>query len=260
MRKKAGLNMYNLMLPRRFGLTVGSAEFENVIKCFEIENEVVFARRNGEAKDSTTKHNGFSSGVKQRSETTGDGLDSSFKDLSLQSNKNYKMSTGTSKEKMSKPANASRTVRSNSTPSYVSSEKFKGLRSKKREPKLRRSSANEMFSERRPPKSENREAIPNHRDEKSRETDHGLRYDKRPARIRRASLPAGYVSGHRRSAISPQSPTEKVKNKGFLADADVNKKELLQVSDINKLIATLVMSNYVYIITVRIHFAIRILQ
>jgi primosomal replication protein N len=111
-----------------------------------------------------------------------------------------------------------------------------------------------MFSERRPPKSENREAIPNHRDEKSR-----AGYDKRQARIRRTSLPA-YVSGHRRSAISPQSPTEKVKNKGFLADADVNKKELLQVSDINKLIATLVMSNYVYIITVRIHFAIRILQ
>ena len=252
MRKKAGLNMYNLTLPTRFGLTVGSAEFENVIKCFEIENEVVFARRNGEAKDSTTKHNGFSSGVKQRSETTGDGLDSSFKDLSLQSNKNYKMSTGTSKEKM---ANASRRVRSNSTPSCVSSEKFKGLRSKKREPKLRRSSANEMFSERRPPRSENREAIPNHRDEKSR-----AGYDKRQARIRRTSLPA-YVSGHRRSAISPQSPTEKMKNKGFLADADVNKKELLQVSDINKLIATLVMSNYVYILfTVQIHFAIRILQ
>lgn len=242
------------MLPRRFGLTVGSAEFENVIKCFEIENEVVFARRNGEAKDSTTKHNGFSSGVKQRSETIGDSLDSSFKDLSLQSNKNYKMATGTSKEKMTKTANASRKVRSNSTPSYVSSEKFKGLRSKKREPKLRRSSANEMFSERRPPRSENREAIPNHRDEKSR-----AGYDKRPARIRRASLPAGYVSSHRRPVISPQSPTEKMKIKGFLADADVNKK-LLQVSDINKLIATLVMSNYVYIITVRIHFAIRILQ
>ncbi|CAB4042954.1 Hypothetical predicted protein, partial [Paramuricea clavata] len=220
--------MYNLVLPTRSGLTVGSAEFENVIKCFEIENEVVFARRNGEAKDSTTKHNGFSSGLKQRSETTGDDLDSSFKDLSLQSNKNYKMSTGTSKEKMTKPAQASRrVVRSYSTPSYISSEKFKGLRSKKRESKLRRSSANEMFSERRPPRSENREAIPNHRDEKSRETDHGLGYDKRATRIRRASLPA-YVSSHRRPAISPQSPTEKMKNKGFLANADVNKKKLLQ--------------------------------
>ena len=224
------------MLPARFGLTVGSIEFEKVIKCFEIENDVLFERkqRNVEVKDCLVKHDelqeNLSCGVKQRSETIIDSLDS-IKDLSLNSNKTSPAIGNEGKESV---ANPRRKVRSNSTPN-ISSEKLRSLWLKKKTEGTRRNS-NEIFTKRQP-ESGNGEGIFSHGHKKSGGINRVLAHGSRPERNRRASLPF-CVGSHCRSVVFPRSPTEKMSTKDCHANADMNKKIILKVSAIYERIVT----------------------
>ena len=115
--------MYSLIFPTRNGLTCGSHEFEEVIKCFEIENEVVFARRNSETKESREVKNEFedeSRNVRKRCSTALEDLYIKFKDFSLEKNL-----AGKNRGK-TKPVNTNQMQRWNSSPN-ISNEKTKVL-------------------------------------------------------------------------------------------------------------------------------------
>ena len=215
------------MLPVRFGITVGSVEFEKVIRCFEIENDVLFERkeRNVEVKDCLVKQDGLqgenlSCDVKQGSETIVHSLDS-IKDLSLNSDKTSPATGNEGKESI---ANPRRKVRSNSTPN-ISSEKLESLWLKKKAEGIRRNS-NEVFTKKLP-ESEKREAIFCHGHKKSGEANRVLAHGNRPGRNRRASLPS-CVGSRCRSVLFPRSPTEKMSTKDCRAHTDMNKKIILK--------------------------------
>ena len=193
--------MYGLIFPTRSGLTCGSNEFEEVIKCFEIENEVVFARRDSETKESTEVQNGCedeSLNVRKRCSTTVEDLNMKFKDFSLEKNL-----AGKNRGK-TKPVNTNQMQRWNSSPN-ISNERTKFLWVKGWQPK--------------PKGVSSRKFTVNHEEQTTR---------------RRSSLPSYVLSNQWNAAISPRNQTAKVNKLEFRADEDShNKNKLLPVGCIN---------------------------